>query len=35
MSIPYHELKFIQHDLYYNPHARIYLDHEKMHQMQK
>jgi len=26
---PYHELKFNHHDLYYNPYACIYLDHEK------
>jgi len=35
VSKPYHELKFNHHNLYDNPHACIYLDHEKMHQMQK
>jgi len=29
VSKPYHELKFNHHDLYYNPHACIYLDYEK------
>jgi len=29
VSKPYHRLKFNHHDLYYNPHACVYLDHEK------
>jgi len=35
VSKPYPELKFNHHNLYYNPHACVYLDHEKMHQMQE